>query len=34
MAKGKNSKKEVKVLATANSLTGKPTVAIGGKKVK
>ncbi len=42
MAKGKNSKKEVKkpkqekpkVLATANSLTGKPAVAIGGKKVK
>jgi hypothetical protein len=42
MTKGKNSKKEVKkpkqekpkVLATANSLTGKPSVAIGGKKLK
>ena len=42
MAKGKNSKKETKkpkqekpkVLATANSLAGKPAIAIGGKKVK
>jgi hypothetical protein len=42
MAKGKNSNKETKkpkqekpkVLATANSLGGKPTIAIGGKKVK
>jgi hypothetical protein len=42
MAKGKNSNKETKkpkqekpkVLATANSMAGKPAVAIGGKKVK
>lgn len=42
MAKGKNSKKETKkpkqekakVSATANSLAGKPALAIGGKKVK
>lgn len=42
MAKGKNSNKETKkpkqekpkVLATANSLAGKPAIAIAGKKVK
>jgi hypothetical protein len=42
MAKGKNSKKETKkpkqekpkVSATANSQTGKPALAIGGKKMK
>lgn len=42
MTKGKNSKKETKkpkqekpkVLATANSLAGKPALAIGGKKIK
>lgn len=42
MAKGKNSNKETKkpkqekpkVLATANSLAGKPGLAIAGKKVK
>ncbi|MBE0414891.1 hypothetical protein [Yoonia sp.] len=42
MAKGKNSNKETKkpkqekpkVLATANSMVGKPAVSIAGKKVK
>jgi len=42
MAKGKNSNKEAKkpkqekpkVLATANSMAGKPELAIGGKKKK
>ncbi len=42
MAKGKNINKETKkpkqekpkVFATANSLAGKPAVAIAGKKVK
>ncbi|MGB3244491.1 MAG: hypothetical protein WBB25_08150, partial [Sulfitobacter sp.] len=45
MAKGNNSKRgnkeakkpkqeKVKVSATANSLAGKPALAIGGKKVK
>ncbi|MDE0851613.1 hypothetical protein [Yoonia sp.] len=42
MAKGKNTNKETKkpkkekpkVSATANSLSGKPTIAIGGKKAK
>ena len=42
MAKGKNSKKETKkpkaekpkVVATANSQTGKPTLSIGGNKAK
>jgi hypothetical protein len=42
MAKGKNSNKETKkpkqekpkVLATANSLAGKPGLEIAGKKVK
>ncbi|SFF18601.1 hypothetical protein SAMN04488523_1273 [Sulfitobacter brevis] len=42
MAKGKDSKKEVKkpkqvkpkVSATANSMAGKPAVSIGSNKVK
>ena len=42
MAKGKNSKKEIKkpkqekpkVSATANSQAGKPALSISGKKVK
>lgn len=42
MAKGKNSNKETKkpkqekpkILATANSLAGKPALTIGGKKTK